>query len=280
MLVFRDVHKLIQEITRMRRVRKTVVPSKWNNDHLPKSWHASILKSTGAVPIPLGVQFPETGRFLMSGNTHNQIEQRSSNPAKPEVLSSTTAPQKPMTAAQAALARARAARAGFDVGRPVPKPGPENGMQCAPTPTVSTHQLSLVDEIIGMLDGLEYLTFVFLADGPTTRDQAHYCGPTVDIVVRMASDLVLDAPPEVRQYHWFRDPKNGLPDKASREKTIATMQSCLDRLRAREDIDFALVWYVEGETKAHLELAGFTLQIAFSEIRDLLGDAVHDALCF
>jgi hypothetical protein len=216
----------------------------------------------------------------MSDSSPSQIEQQNANPTRLNASSPSTAPQKPMTPAQAALARAQAARAGFDVGCPVPKAGPENGMQCATTPTVSTHQPSLADEIIGMLDGLEYLTFIFLAEGPTTRDQAHYCGPTVDIVVRMASDLVLGARPEVRRYHWFRDPENGLPDKASREKTIATMQSCLDRLRAREDIDFALVWYVEGETKAHLELAGFKLQMAFSEIRVLLGDAVHDALCF
>ncbi|MFC1597213.1 hypothetical protein ACFL5Q_04640 [Planctomycetota bacterium] len=215
----------------------------------------------------------------MSADTVNQIEHRTSNPARLDASSPSTAPQKPMTAAQAALARAQAARISSDVGCAGPKPGTENGMQCASTPAVSTHQRSLVDEIIGMLGGLEYLTFIFLAEGPTTRDQAHYCGPTADIVVRMAIDLILGAEPEARRYHWFRDPENGLPDKASREKTTAVMQSCLDRLRAREDINFALAWYVEGEREAHLELAGFKLQMAFSEIRDLLGEVVHEALC-
>ncbi len=214
----------------------------------------------------------------MSNDTQNQIEQQNSNPARLDASSPSTAPQQPMTAAQAAMARAQAARSRFDLGRPIPEPGPESGIQSAPTPTVSTDQRSLVEEIVGILEGPEYLTSIFLADGPTTRDQMDYWGPSLDVVVGMAVDLVSGAGPEVRLYHSFRDPQDDLQARTNHQKANAAIQSCLGMLRPRDDIKFALAWYIEGEDKPHIELVGFTFEDALSRIGDLLADDVENHL--
>ena len=213
----------------------------------------------------------------MSSNTQSQIEQQNSNSARSEVPSSSSAPQKPMTAAQAALARAQEARC-FDLGRPILNPGPENGIQCAPTATVSTCERSLAVEIIQILEDLEYLTCIFLVDDQTACEQVDYWGPSLDTVLKMAIDLVLGLELEVRLYHSFRDPQDDLQARTNHQKANAAIRSCLGMLRPRDDIKFALAWYIEGEDKPHIELVGFTFEDALSRIGDLLADDVKNHL--
>jgi hypothetical protein len=180
-----------------------------------------------------------------------------------------------MTAPQAALARAQATQARFDLGLPVLKPGPENGIQSAPTPTVSTDQPSLMVQIVGLLERHEYLTSIFLADGPTTGDQMNYWGPSLDVAISMAIDLSAGIGPRVRRYQLFRGPQD-LPDKTTHQKTAAAIQSCLGMLRSRGDVNFALVWYIEGEDQPHIALVGFTFESALSQIgKFLAGDVLN-----
>ncbi|MFC1597214.1 hypothetical protein ACFL5Q_04645 [Planctomycetota bacterium] len=211
----------------------------------------------------------------MSDNTQNQIEQGNSNPARSEVLSPTAAPQGSMTAAQAALARAQAARA-HDANRPLPNPSPNQGPSRTAGPVSRRYEPSLLDEITEELRAQDYLTFIFLAHGSSgcEHDSADEWFPALDAAVRLALDLMFGASPSGRRLQSFRDPQEDLPDEATRGATIAAVQSCLERLRRRKDIHFVLAWYIEGADKPHFDLVGVSEDKVFEQIGDFLGEEV------
>ena len=80
--------------------------------------------------------------------------------------------------------------------------------------------------------------------------------------------------------HLDRVPDRGdAADEAAVQKTIQTVQTCLDRLRTRNEIAFILAWHAEGNLKARLERVGYTFEAALCEIGEFLAAEVRSDLC-
>jgi hypothetical protein len=216
----------------------------------------------------------------MSDSAPSQIEQQNSTPTTLNASSPSTAPQNPMTPAQAALARAQAARAAH-----MTNPSTGKSESAGKTATARQNDPEDVDEIIehvlNDLESLDYLTFAFVAGEESERRVIlSGRGPTLDVAVRLAVHVLFNIDVKGRRLYCFGGPERKMPGEVTQQKTIETVQRCIERLQKHDEITFILAWYAEGTARARLDRVGYTFQEAMTGIGDYLAEAVRADLCF
>jgi hypothetical protein len=216
----------------------------------------------------------------MSDSTQDQIEQQDPNPTRLDAPSPSPAPQNPMTPAQAALARAQAARAAH-----MTHPSTGEGESAVKTATARQNAPEDIDEIIEAvlddLESLDYLTFAFVAGEESERRIIlSGRGPTLDVAVRLAVHVLFNIDVKGRRLYCFGGPERKMPDEVTQQKTIETVQKCIERLQKHDEITFILAWYAEGTARARLDRVGYTFQEAMTGIGNYLAEAVRADLCF
>jgi hypothetical protein len=188
-------------------------------------------------------------------------------------------PTKPkLTAAQAALARAQAARAG-QVKSPSTGDVESLGRNVTASQEETQDVDTFIDKVLEDLHALGGLTYVFLAGrrdrlGALTAGR----GPGTDMAVRLAYHVMLGGDIEGGHLQWFFGAGDSR-DEAVQQKATQTVQGCLERLRRRDEIAFVLAWHVEGSPKACLEAAGYTFEVALGEIGEFLAVELRSDLC-
>ena len=198
----------------------------------------------------------------MSINTQNQFEQQDSNSAKPGASPPFAAPQNPMTASQAALVRAQAARASHPIS---PQTVPEDAG-------------SVMDDVCNDLHGQKGLTYVLIAEEPTSCAVVSDLTPGPEIAALLAYHLKFGRDVGGGRLDWS-DPERPFPDDGEREETLERLRSGIARLRSRYDIRFVLAWHLEPDELPHMDATNYFPEEAFSGIAELLAAEIQMALC-